>query len=88
MYFLIPMVGALLNAVETFSMRFTNYLDTIIIGPLLFPFLYVPFFVIYFSRQADYFILTEYCAKQFSAFELIQIKIYSFAYVQHQCGNR
>lgn len=82
------MVGALLNAVETFSMRFTNYLDTIIIGPLLFPSLYVPFFVIYFSRQADYFILTEYCAKQFSAFELVQIKIYSFAYVQHQCGNR
>lgn len=62
-------VGSLFNNIETFSMRLLKYLDKNIIGPL--PFLDGANFGLFFS------IPTEYRAKQFSTFELAQIKIYS-----------
>lgn len=62
-------VGALLNTIETISMRLLKYLDKNIIGPL--PFLDGANFGFFFSR------LTEYRAKQFSTFELPKIKIYT-----------
>lgn len=58
-------IGALLNTVETISMRLLKYLDTIIIGSLPLPF-FDGTNCFFFSRPTDDFISTEHRAKHSS----------------------